>query len=71
MKTTKLCFAALFLGLVNAAFAQQLPATMEEGQQDTFSLGGRIYAIEILLIYEESQTYVILKVNDQRINPLT
>lgn len=71
MKITKLCFAVLFLGLVNVVVAQQIPATIEEGQHDTFSLGGRTYTLEVLLIYEEGQPYVIFKVNDQRIGPLT
>ena len=70
MKTTRLCFAVLLLGLINVVFAQQFPATMEEGQYSTFSLGERTYTIEVLLIDGDDRPYVIFKINDQRIDPL-
>lgn len=71
MKITPLCFILFILSLVNVVFAQQLPATMEEGETRIFALGERNYEVEVLIIENTNPPTVFFKVNGENTGDLT
>ncbi|GEM_PF-6533217 len=64
-KQPLLSFLLIFVFLAVSVAAEPFTRTMEEGEQQMFTLGGRIYDIEVMIIEDATPATVTFRINEQ------